>query len=147
MQLHQLKRKTPQKTGKRVGRGGGRGKTAGRGTKGQKARAGHSIRPDVREKLKKLPKQRGRGIHGLHSYQARPEVINVSLLEQAFTDGDTVSPGVLLERSLIRVRRGTLPAVKVLGDGSLTKKLTLSGCAVSATAKEKIETAGGIVHE
>ena len=62
MQLHELKRATPNKTAKRVGRGGGRGKTSGRGTKGQKARAGHSIRPDIREQLKKIPKLRGRGI-------------------------------------------------------------------------------------
>ena len=53
MQLHELKRKTENKTPKRVGRGGIRGKTSGRGTKGQKARAGHSIRPDIREKTKK----------------------------------------------------------------------------------------------
>ncbi len=147
MQLNELKRKTPQKGPKRVGRGGGRGKTSGRGTKGQKARAGHSIRPDVREKLKKLPKQRGRGIHGLHTYQTRPEVVNVSLLELSFSTGETVSPAILLERSLIRTRRNALPMVKILGDGTLTKKLTVSGCTVSTAAKEKIEKAGGAVHE
>ena len=56
MQLHDLKRKTENKDVKRVGRGGGRGKTSGRGTKGQNARAGHKKRPEIREILKKLPK-------------------------------------------------------------------------------------------
>lgn len=147
MQLNNLKRTTPQKAQKRVGRGGGRGKTSGRGTKGQKARAGHSIRPDIREKLKKLPKQRGRGIHGLHSFGTRPEVVNVSLLELSFAAGDTVSPAVLLERSLVRSNKNVMPMVKILGDGTLTKKLIVSGCTVSLTAKEKIEKAGGAVHE
>jgi large subunit ribosomal protein L15 len=145
MQLHELKRKTPQKDAKRVGRGGARGKTSGRGTKGQKARAGHRIRPDIREIIKKLPKQRGRGIHGLHSYKEQPVVVNVALLEKFFTAGDVVTPQVLLERKLIRVRKGAAPFVKVLGEGVLSKKFTVTDCAVSASAKEKIEKAGGSV--
>jgi large subunit ribosomal protein L15 len=147
MQLHQLKRTTPQKTAKRVGRGGGRGKTSGRGTKGQKARAGHRIRPDIRETIKKLPKQRGRGIHGLHSFKEQAVVVNVALLEKFFNAGDTVNPSVLAERKLIRVRKGAKPMVKILGEGILSKKFTVAGCAVSASAKEKIEKASGSVHE
>ena len=61
MQLHQLKPKTPQKDRRYVGRGGKRGKTAGRGTKGQKARAGAKFRPEIRDFIKRLPKLRGRG--------------------------------------------------------------------------------------
>lgn len=145
MQLHELKRATPNKTAKRVGRGGGRGKTSGRGTKGQKARAGHSIRPDIREQLKKLPKRRGRGIQGLLSIQAKPAIVNVATLEAAFAAGDTITPSVLLERGLVRTARKATPAVKVLGDGELTKKLVVVGCVVSASAKTKIEQAGGSV--
>ncbi len=147
MQLHTLKRKTPNKTEKRVGRGGGRGKTSGRGTKGQKARAGHSIWPNVREQIKKLPKLRGRGVHGLRTIQAKSLVVNVASLEKAFAPGETVSPIVLIERGLIRVRKNasSKPTVKILGDGELTKKFTVSGCIVSASAKEKIEKAGGSV--
>ena len=147
MQLHQLKRKTENKSAKRVGRGGGRGKTSGRGTKGQKARAGHSIRPDIREQLKKIPKLRGRGIGGLISIQAKPLVVNLASLEKAFAAGDTISPKTLIERGLIRTRKNVSisPIVKILGDGELTKKFVISGCVVSGSAKAKIEKAGGSI--
>lgn len=144
MQLNTLQRKTAQKAPKRVGRGGGRGKTSGRGTKGQKARAGHRIRPDVREKLKKLPKRRG---YQFKSIQAKALVINVSALETAFAAGETITPKSLIERGLVRVRKAaaTAPIVKILGTGELTKKITVSGCEVSASAKQKIEKTGGSV--
>ncbi len=147
MQLHELKPKTATKSAKRVGRGGIRGKTSGRGTKGQKARAGHSIRPDVREKLKKLPKMRGRGIQGLYSIQEKPAVVNVSSLEVAFKAGETISPAVLVERGLVRARKTITPAVKILGNGEVTKKFIIAGCVVSGSAKEKIEKAGGSIAE
>ncbi len=143
MQLHNLKRKTTNKGVKRVGRGGGRGKTAGRGTKGQKARAGHRIRPDVREKLKKLPKLRG---YAFNSIELKPAVINLSVLESMFAAGDAVNPIMLRERGAIRGRKGVARAVKILGDGELTKKLVITGCTVSASAKTKIEKAGGTIH-
>ena len=147
MQLHELQRATKHKVAKRVGRGGARGKTSGRGTKGQKARAGHSIRPDIREQLKKLPKQRGRGIQGLRSIQDKPLIVNLAALENAFAAGDSITPVTLLERGLIRTRRGDTkaPVVKILAAGEVTKKFTISFCAVSATAKAKIEKAGGSV--
>lgn len=146
MQLNELKRKTAQKSPKRVGRGGGRGKTSGRGTKGQKARAGHRIRPDVREQLKKLPKRRG---YQFKSIQAKPLVVNVSALETVFATGEVVTPKRLIERGLIRLRKhaSTTPIVKILGTGELTKKITLSGCEVSESAKTKIEKAGGTVSQ
>lgn len=146
MQLHDLKRKNENKDTKRVGRGGGRGKTSGRGTKGQNARSGHKKRPEIREILKKLPKRRGRGVAGLVSIQNKPLVLNVASLETAFAAGDTVNPKVLLERGLIRVRKGATPKVKILGDGEITKKLVLSGVTVSTSAKEKIEKAGGSIN-
>jgi len=144
MQLHQLQPKTGNKTSKRIGRGrgSGKGKTSGRGTKGQNARAGHKKRPDVREKLKKLPKLRG---YRFASIQTKPPVVNLLTLEAAFAAGDTVSPATLVERGLIKVPRGKTPQAKVLGDGELTKKLNLSGCAVSASARQKIEKAGGTI--
>ncbi len=145
MQLNELKRKTENKAEKRVGRGGGRGKTSGRGTKGQNARAGHKKRPDVREQLKKLPKLRGRGIQGLKSIKVKPMVVNVATLEKMFVAGDVVNPTVLVERGVFQVRKGTTPTVKVLGDGALSKKLTVANCIVSTSAKEKIEKAGGSI--
>lgn len=143
MQLHNLQRATPYKRGKRVGRGGVRGKTSGRGTKGQKARAGHKILPAIREILKKLPKKRG---YRSPSLQEKPLVVNVSVLERVFTPGDIVTPAILLERGVVSARRGKVPRVKILGDGALDKKLNVSGCEVSARARSKIEAAGGIVQ-
>ncbi len=145
MQLHELKRHTENKKPKRVGRGGIRGKTSGRGTKGQKARAGHRIRPDVREKIKKLPKLRGRGINSLKSIATKPLAVNVSMLEKLFSAGDEVTPQVLLGRGIIRGRRTVTPVVKILATGDITKKLTIKECLVSASAREKIEKAGGSV--
>ena len=136
MQLNQLKRKTTNKSVKRVGRGGGRG------TKGQNARAGHKKRPDVREKLKKLPKLRG---YAFNSIELKPAVINLSILESMFAAGDTITPEVLRERGAIRGRKGVARAVKILGDGELTKKFVITGCAVSVSAKLKIEKAGGSI--
>jgi large subunit ribosomal protein L15 len=144
MQLHDLQRKTTNKKPKRVGRGGGRGKTSGRGTKGQKARAGHSIRPDIREKLKKLPKLRG---YAFNTIQDKPSVVNISVLEAVFSSGDTVTPVALQERGLVRGRKGTASKVKILGTGELTKKLTITGCIVSASALAKIEKAGGTLSK
>lgn len=142
MQLNQLQRKTINKSGKRVGRGGGRGKTSGRGTKGQNARAGHKKRPDVREKLKKLPKLRG---YAFNSIELKPAVINLSILESMFAAGDTITPEILRERGAIHGRKGVARAVKILGDGELTKKFAVTGCTVSASAKLKIEKAGGTI--
>jgi large subunit ribosomal protein L15 len=144
MQLNELKRATPRKSQKRVGRGGGRGKTSGRGTKGQKARAGHSIMPAIREQLKKLPKRRG---YSFKSIALKAPVVNVAMLEKFFAPGDTVTPAVLVERGAVRLPAGkTRPTkIKILGDGELSKKLTITGCAVSASARGKIEKAGGSV--
>ncbi len=146
MQLHQLKRKTPNKRVQRVGRGGKRGKTSGRGTKGQDARSGHKKRPEIREILKKLPKLRG---YAFNSIQASAIVVNLKSLETAFKAGEVVNPKTLVERGLIRVRKNmqTVPSVKILGDGELTKKLTIAGCKVSASAKAAIEKAGGSIEK
>lgn len=145
MQLNELKSRTKRDGSKRVGRGraSGKGKTSGRGTKGQNARAGHKKRPDVREKLKKLPKLRG---YKFASFQNKPAVINLSTLEAAFGSGDTINPVVLQERGLIKVRRGKTTKVKILGDGDISKKFTVAGCLVSASAKSKIEQAGGTIQ-
>lgn len=138
MQIHTLTRKTPNKKGRRVGRGGGRGKTSGRGTKGQKARAGHRIMPAIREQLKKLPKRRG---YNFKSISDKPAVINIAQLEKFFSSGDAVNPKILGERGAVREGR----KIKILGDGDISKKLIISGCLVSASARAKIEKAGGSI--
>ena len=140
MQLNELQRKTKNRKQKRVGRGrgSGKGKTSGRGTKRKKARAGHKMMPAIREVLKKLPKRRG---YSFKSIQDKPAVINLSALERLFAPGDTVNPKTLAERGLKTQGR----TIKVLGDGELAKKLTVSGLKVSGTARTKIEKAGGSV--
>lgn len=145
MQLHQLKRNTKNKKSKQVGRGGKRGKTSGRGHKGQKARAGHSIRPEIREEIKKLPKLRGRGVNSLKSRKVKPVGVNVSKLEEIFNSGDDVNPKKLAERSVLKKKGNKIPKVKILGTGDITKKVNVTECLFSKTAKEKIEKAGGSI--
>lgn len=146
MQLHELKPTSPKKEAKRIGRGGKRGKTSGKGMKGQKARAGNSTRPEMRDIIKKLPKLRGHGVNRaqtVNNERVLPAVINVSVLE-AF-EGTEVTPKSLVEAGLVGSRRKKAPQVKILGNGELTKKLSVKGCLVSKTAKEKIEKAGGSI--
>jgi len=148
MQLHDLQRNNPNKKARRVGRGGKRGKTSGRGMKGQKSRAGTSGRPEMRDIIKKLPKMRGHGKNRARTVNPsvlKPETVNVSTLEAVFKDGDKITPAVLLEKRLVRRQKGRAPVVKILGTGTIAKKLTISGCEFSESAKEKVEKAGGTI--
>jgi len=144
MQTHNLKRKTPNKKSKTVGRGGTRGKTSGRGTKGQNARAGHKKRPEIRDFIKRIPKLRGRGVNINTSIEARSVVVNIGSLN-AFKDGDVVSPKTLIAMGVLNIKKGVAPKVKILGTGKLERKLTIKDCAVSASAKAAIEKAGGMI--
>lgn len=148
MQLHELKSSSPRPSAKRIGRGGKRGKTSGRGTKGQKARTGNSTRPEMREQIKKLPKLRGHGKNRARTVNAekmQPIVINVSKLETTFPAGATISPKTLLTAGIITVPNRKLVKVKILGTGDVTKKYIVEGCLVSDTAKAKLEAVGGKV--
>lgn len=147
MQIHNIKRAHPNKKARTVGRGGVHGKTSGRGTKGQNARAGHKKRPELRDIIKKFPKKRGYGKNramSVISSRAKAQAVNISVLEKAFTGGE-ITPTTLAEKHLVKKLGGKLPEVKILGDGEVTKKFQVSGCGVSASAKEKIEKAGGKV--
>ena len=146
--MHQLKRKTPNTKHVQVGRGGKRGKTSGRGTKGQNARSGHRKRPELRDIIKKIPKLRGHGKNRAKSNYEKPVAfpVNLNVLEKAFTAGATVSPIALLEKGLLKSTRLPKAGIKILATGELTKKLHISKCAVSASAKAKIEAAGGSVE-
>lgn len=144
MQLHQIKRKNPNKKSVQIGRGGKRGKTSGRGHKGQNARTGTSKRPEMRDIIKKLPKRRG---YRFKSFQERPAVVNLDLIEKNFSDGDKVNPVTLLEKSLIEKNKGKLPTVKILSRGDIKKKVVVSDCLFSKSAKDLIEKVGGEVKE
>lgn len=149
MQINTLSAATKRITSARVGRGGKRGKTSGRGTKGQNARAGHKNRPEIRDILKKIPKRRGFGKN--RSRTVKPQVIytpvNLSKLDALFATGDVVSPVSLMQKGLVRSKGGYILPVKILGTGTLTKALTIEGCEYSTTAKTAVEAAGGSFSE
>ena len=144
MKLHEL---TPAagatKPAYRKGRGAGsgNGKTGGRGQKGQWARSGGGVR--VGFEGGQMPLARRLPKRGFHNIFAKPlESVNVSALEK-FEDGDVVNAQALLEKGILsKCEYG----VKILGNGSITKKLTVQASAFSASAKEKIEAAGGKVE-
>lgn len=135
MQLHQLKRRHRRARKKVVGRGGKRGTTAGRGTKGQKARAGHRIRPATRDLIKKLPKRRG---VRLSSRRPAAQIVKLAVLANHFRATETVSPARLARLGLIRDARRP---VKILGAGPLNVKLKIENCALSAAARRAVESA------
>jgi len=142
MQIHQIKPIHKLKKKKRVGRGGKRGTYSGRGLKGQRSRAGRKFAPVVRELIKKYPKLRGYRFKGTEKNLV---AINIEILEKKFKESEIVNPRILLQRKIIRRIKGKSPKVKILGEGKLTKKLTIEKCEVSKRAKEKIEKAGGKV--
>jgi large subunit ribosomal protein L15 len=142
MSLHEINQNVEtHKKPTRVGRGlgSGQGKTAGKGHKGQRARAGWKSSPVFQgggmPLVRRVPK---RGF--TNSFALRVVAVNVGDLDAAFESGDSVTPDALIERGLIKLRHDL---IKVLGDGELTKKLSISAHRFSASAKEKIEKAGG----
>jgi large subunit ribosomal protein L15 len=148
MQTNNLVRKTKNKKQKLIGRGGKRGKTAGRGTKGQWAHGSHGVRTEMRDTIKKYPKLRGHGknrARTVNSGRVRPTVVNISVLEENFKDGDVVSLDTLMAAGLVKKVGGQNPVVKILAHGASKKKFTLKGLQTSATAKASIEKAGGAV--
>jgi large subunit ribosomal protein L15 len=142
MKLHELSpAEGSVKEGFRKGRGAGsgNGKTAGKGHKGQNARSGGGVRPGFEggqlPLYRKLPK---RGFNNYRFTKNYAEV-NVNLLNK-FNDGDVVDCAALLAAGIIK---NSFDGLKVLGDGELTKKLTVKAAVFSASAKEKIEAVGG----
>lgn len=140
MQLHQIFSTKKQKSAKRVGRGGKRGTYSGRGLKGQKSRAGRKLRPEWRDALKRFPKRRG---YKFKSLKPKLQILNLNKLDKFFKEKEVVSPQSLLNKGLVTKIKGQMPAVKILGDGELKKKLDFKGLELSASAKEKIVKAGG----
>jgi len=131
-----------------VARGGKRGKTAGRGGKGQTARAGNKRRPEWRDIIKKLPKLRGRGKNSNKTVKTnvqKPEVVNLRALEGTFNASDAINPLTLIEKGIVSTWSGKIPRIKILGEGVVSKAFKVSGCAISMSAKAAIEKAGGSV--
>ena len=141
MNLHELSPAAGSThVGKRKGRGAGtgNGKTAGRGHKGQKARSGGGVR--VGFEGGQMPLARRVPKRGFNNILAKPlEIINLSALN-VFNDGDTVTAQALLEKGILSK---CTYGYKVLGNGKITKKLTVEASAFSKSAQEAIEAAGG----
>ena len=142
MKLHELspaEGSTQEKFRKGRGPGSGNGKTAGKGHKGQNARSGGGVRPGFEggqlPLYRKLPK---RGFNNFR-FAKKYSVINVQSLNK-FNDGEVVDCAALLAMGVIN---NVFDGVKVLGEGELTKKLTVKAAVFSASAKEKIEAVGG----
>lgn len=131
---------------KRVGRGAGSGNgcTAGRGMNGQNSRSGGGVRPGFEGGQMPLYRRIARRGFSNYPFKVNFTVINLSDLERVFESGDVVSIDTLREKNLIK---NSELEVKVLGNGTITKKLTLEFVAVSGAAKSKIEAAGGTVKE
>ncbi len=142
MQLHNLKRNKANRKAKQVGRGGTRGKTSGRGTKGQNARSGRKKRPEMRDFIKKIPKLRGRGKNSLKSRYLENVAVNLSVLEKSFESGTLINPSKLIEKGIIKkadVKKG----IKILGEGKLSKVFNFEKVSFSNKAKDLVEKSGG----
>ena len=145
MKLHELSpaegsARAPYRKGR--GAGSGNGKTAGKGHKGQNARSGGGVRPGFEGgQLPIYRKSPKRGFNNI--FATNYAIVNVEDLNR-FVDDTTVDMEVLLAAKIIRK---PMDGLKVLGNGTLTKKLTVKAAVFSATAKEKIEAAGGKVEE
>ena len=150
LNLSNLKPAQPRKDRKRVGRGlgSGKGRYSGRGIKGQKSRAGsHKMRPGFEGGQNpiymRLGKQRGpysKDAMPMGPHRTHTQPVNVAALEERFDAGADVTLEALVATGLIR---NTRIDVKLLGQGDLTKKLSITAHAASATAREKVEAAGG----
>ncbi|MEI7777641.1 MAG: uL15 family ribosomal protein [bacterium] len=145
MQAHTLKRKTKNKKSAPVGRGGTRGKTSGRGTKGQNARSGRKKRPELRDLIKKIPKMRGRGKSSNLSIQIKPTVVSLDQISKNFSNGSKVTPATIVAKGILKAYKGKNQQVKIVSDGEISIKVIVVGCAVGLKAKAKIEKAGGEV--
>jgi large subunit ribosomal protein L15 len=140
LSLHNIQPyKNSKRPRKRIGRGGKRGTTSGRGTKGQKARSGVSglQRKGLRQLMERTHK-----VHGFQSIYKKPAIVSLAVLNKKFISGDLVTPEKLLEKKIVGTTR---PAVKILSNGEIKIKIKVTGCQVSKDAKAKIEKAGGEV--
>lgn len=143
MRLHNLIKSGGTQKRKRIGRGegGGHGKTSGRGHKGQRSRSGYSLRPGFESGhvplYRKLPKR------GFSNFRFRTEYALVNLDDLERVEATDIDRNVLVASGLVR---SSSKLVKILGDGEISRAINISADKFSATAKEKIEKAGGTVN-
>ncbi len=138
MQKNNLKNKN-KKNKKLIGRGGSRGKTSGRGHKGQKARAGHKIRPEYRDTIKRIPKLRGRGKNIFQSPKVPVTSVSTDILEKNFKDGELLSPKILAEKGIISKKQERFTRIKFVAGKNPSKKFKILHCGFSKSIAENFE--------
>jgi len=133
------------KKAKKLGRGqgSGHGGTAGRGNKGQNSRSGGGVRPGFEGGQMPLYRRIARRGFSNYPFKETVVVVNLSEIDHSYKNGETVSLETLKEKRLVKK---SVELAKILGNGDITKKVTVSGVRVSASAKEKIVKAGGSVE-
>ncbi|WP_459556407.1 large ribosomal subunit protein uL15 [Lacunimicrobium album] len=142
--VHQgiTKHKRPKRRGKGIG--SGMGKTASRGHKGHSSRSGHAARRGFTGGQTPLyMRVAKRGFNNRYNAEV-VKIINLSQLDEMFNDGDVVNPQVLAERSIIK---GNYDVLKILGNGEISKKITVHAHRFSGSAIEKIQKAGGTIEQ
>jgi large subunit ribosomal protein L15 len=144
--MHDFDLRSPEGANKKKrilgrGQGSGRGTTAGKGNKGQQSRSGGKTYLGFEGGQMPLYRRLARRGFSNYPFKKTFQAVNLGEIEKQFEDGETVEPASLLARGLAK---GSVP-VKILGDGKITKKLSFKVAALSASAKEKIEKAGGSV--
>ena len=140
MQSHNLKPSHKLTKRKRIGRGGKRGNYSGRGSKGQRSRAGAHIRPQLREIINKFPKKRGEGFKVLKAVISE---IQLRQIKNKFPQGGKISPQILVKAGLVKRAPNTKLIIKILGKEDLSAVYQINNCLLSKQAKEAIIKAGG----
>jgi len=142
MQIHELKPLNKPKKRRRIGRGGKRGNYSGRGSKGQKSRAGAKMRPQLREIVNKFPKKRG---EGFKTIKENITVVHLQDIQRVFPQGGKITPQILEKASLIKRLANQKLRVKILVKGSLKSSYNIQNCLLSKKAEEAIIKAEGKV--
>ena len=137
MQLHDIHPSHTFRPKKRIGRGGKRGTTSGKGQKGQKSRAGHNIRPAVRDVIIRTPKKRG-----YHNKRKSLHATTLTLSALSHLALSNITPATLFKEGIIKSAK---ESVKIIATGTLEKAVSIEGISVSAQAQAAIIKAGGSV--
>ncbi|MGC8651231.1 MAG: uL15 family ribosomal protein [Minisyncoccia bacterium] len=142
MQIHDLQPLNPPKKRKRIGRGGKKGNYSGRGSKGQKSRAGARIRPQLREIMNKFPKNRGEGFRTV-----KPNISTISLedLQKNFPQGGNITPLLIVKKGLVERHPHEKLRIKILAKGKIETKFNIQNCLLSKKANDLILKNGGTV--
>lgn len=143
-----LIRPQANKRKRRVGRGGDRGKTSGKGHKGQLARAGHNVRPDILDQMQRIPKRRGYGknrARGVYATRPKPVAVPLKRIVSHQTIGKDITPSVLVRLGICRRVDGRIPKVKIIGPTLLEKQIHISKCETTPSVRACVEAKKGTI--